>query len=108
MSPDPMPRKNGFVEVEEMDNESLLYRRPSKTASYLNETATVIWKLCDGTRSTDDIIAVLSQSFPEDAEQIRADVKATVDQLIQAGALRMAEPGDGVAGTNVEIEEETD
>lgn len=106
MPAETMPRQNGFVEVEEMDNESLLYRRPRKTASYLNETATVIWKLCDGSRSTDDIVNILSMSYPEATDQIRADVTATIEQLIEAGALRMSQPREGEAKSVVELEVE--
>jgi hypothetical protein len=49
-------------------------------AIYLNETATVIWKLCDGTRSVKEIIDLLVEAFPDAASDVRADVKETIDE----------------------------
>jgi hypothetical protein len=72
-----------------MDNESLIYRAPSKTAIYLNETATVIWKLCDGTRTIVEIIDLLVGAFPDSASDVRADVQATIEELVRSGALRL-------------------
>lgn len=41
---------------------------------YLNETGGLIWELCNGQRSTADIIALLTEIYLESREQIVADV----------------------------------
>ena len=51
MSTEPVPSPRGRYLIEEIDDECLIYRMPIKTAIYLNDTATVIWRLCDGTRT---------------------------------------------------------
>jgi hypothetical protein len=91
MTTDPVPAPRGRHVIEEIDHESLIYRRPTKAAIYLNETATVIWKLCDGSRTVQEIIAILVESFPDAAEDVRADVKETIDELVLAGALELGD-----------------
>ena len=86
MTAELVPQPRGRYLIEDIDNESLIYRMPAKSAIYLNETATVIWKLCDGTRSAREIVAVLAEAFPQDAETVGADVQATIDELVRIGA----------------------
>jgi hypothetical protein len=101
-----LPIRGTAYKVEEMDEESLVYRRAAKTAIYLNDTATVIWKLCDGTRTVSEIAAVIAKSFPDEAvEQIDLDVRETVDQLIANGLIFLSESGDLDTKSAVEITE---
>jgi Coenzyme PQQ synthesis protein D (PqqD) len=79
MTTEPMPRRHERYTVEWMDNE--------KMAIYLNETATVIWKLCDGTRTVN--IDLLVEAFPDAASDVRADVRDTIDELVRNGALQL-------------------
>lgn len=104
MTADLVPSPRERYVVEDIDNESLIYRQASKSAVYLNETATVIWKLCDGTRSAREITAVLAEAFPEEAQAIAADVAATIDELIKVGALKLVERRPGAEGQAVRIE----
>jgi hypothetical protein len=104
MTADLVPSPRERYVVEDIDNESLIYRQAAKSAVYLNETATVIWKLCDGTRSAREIAAVLAEAYPEEAETIAADVAATIDELINVGALKLAERRPGVEGHAVKLE----
>jgi hypothetical protein len=75
MTADPVPRRRERYTVEWMDNEALIYRRPANMAIYLNETATVIWHLCDGARTVKEIIDILVDAYPDAAADVRADVK---------------------------------
>jgi pyrroloquinoline quinone biosynthesis protein D len=96
MTTEPLPRRHERYTVEWMDNESLIYRSPSKMAIYLNETATVIWKLCDGTRTVKEIIDLLVEAFPDAASDVGADVKETIDELVRNGALQLKPPQEAV------------
>jgi hypothetical protein len=89
MTTDTVPRRHERYSVEWMDNECLIYRSPSKTAIYLNETATVIWKMCDGTRTMREIIDLLVGAFPDSASEVRADVQETIEELVRSGALQL-------------------
>src|SRR5262245_48426422 len=87
----PIPRHT-FV-FEEMDEESLLYHEGMKKTIYLNETATIIWKLCDGSRSVTEIIDLLNQVYADSGENVDADVADAIAELAAEGALRFGGKG---------------
>ena len=47
-----------------------------------------VWDLLDRPRSTDGLVAELSERFAADPATIRADVEALVGRLAEAGALQ--------------------
>ena len=53
------PEKKQDFRLEEVDDELLLYHPVRTTALYLNDTAALIWKLCDGRRSSVEIAALV-------------------------------------------------
>jgi Coenzyme PQQ synthesis protein D (PqqD) len=79
-------QRNGF-QIEEMDGETLLYQHQLKKMIYLNESAALIWHLCDGRRSVADIIDVLTDSYPDTKDAVREDAMEAIDSLILEGAL---------------------
>lgn len=83
------PEQNTGYMLEELDGELLLYHLDQTTTVYLNNSAAIVWHLCDGTRTIADIITVLQAKFPNAADDITADVKDAVEQLQQAGALSL-------------------
>ena len=97
MTADPVPRRRERYTVEWMDNEALIYRRPANVAIYLNETATVIWQLCDGARTVKEIVDILVEAFPDAAADVRADVKETIEELARNGALQLSAPQEAGA-----------
>jgi hypothetical protein len=87
MNLDTIPKQSfGFV-VEEVEGENLLYRLGAHKAMYLNGTASLIWKLCDGKRAVKDIIELLAQSYPDAEAAIQSDVMEALDLLFQEGAI---------------------
>jgi len=83
----------GFF-VEEMDGENLLYRLGAHKAIHLNETATLIWKLCDGTRTIADIVVLLKGEYPGSEQAVETDVREAVELLVQEGALLEVSPAN--------------
>lgn len=58
------------------------------TALILNEVGAVIIDLCDGTRSVDEIAAIVCASLAGATEErVRADVRAFVSQLSASGCI---------------------
>jgi hypothetical protein len=95
----------GFF-VEEMEGENLLYRLGGHKAIHLNDTATVIWKLCDGSRTVRDIIDLLTKEYPGSETAVAADVREAIELLVSEGALLevdsagAAEGGSPSSGTD--------
>ena len=73
--------------VEEMDEEILLYRPTTHQAIHLNSTAAAIWRLCDGTRTTKDLIDFFVATYPNLKSNISHEIQQTIDQLLRDGAL---------------------
>ena len=86
----PVPRAG--VRFEELEGEAVVYDRAGKRATYLNDTATIIWKLCDGNRTVPEIVAILAQEYPESAGQIASDVQESIDSLVRERAIVFVEP----------------
>jgi len=61
-------------------------------AAALNETATQIWKLADGTHDERQVIEKLARLYAVDATAIEADVLATIGQLRAEGLLPPEQP----------------
>jgi hypothetical protein len=56
---------------------------------YCNPTASLIWQLCDGQHTTQEIVALLSAAYPEASQAIPTDVESVLQQLQQAGAIEL-------------------
>ena len=83
------PVQRDGVRLEEIDDETVVYERSGRRATYLNETATVIWKLCDGERTGTDILALLKNEFPEAAAEIERDVSDAIGNMAAARVLTL-------------------
>jgi len=88
----PVPNQN--FKIEEIDGETLLYHLGQTKTVYLNESATIIWQLCDGKRSIKDIVAMLQSHYPDQADSIENDVSAAIDQFVEEGAVELSTPSE--------------
>jgi coenzyme PQQ biosynthesis protein PqqD len=87
MTPQSVPKQAFGFFVEEMEGENLLYRLGAHKAIHLNDSATVIWKLCDGSRSVQDIVDLLAKEYPGSEAAVAADVREAIELLVSEGAL---------------------
>jgi hypothetical protein len=85
-----IPKPVPDYRLEELDNELLLYHPAQTKTIYLNETASLVWQLCDGERSEQDIVDLLRESFPEAADTVESDVARTLDNFREHGAIEFA------------------
>jgi len=69
--------------LEQIDNEITLYHPTLTTSLYLNESGGLIWELCNGERSTADIIDLITAAYPENSQQIEGDVTKVITQLLE-------------------------
>jgi hypothetical protein len=81
------PRRKPDYRLEMIDNELLLYHPVETQVLYCNETASLIWQLCDGQRTPREITVLLAEAFPEAAATIAKDVETTLQQFSQHGAV---------------------
>lgn len=75
--------------LEKIGNEITVYHPTLTTSLYLNETGGLIWELCDGQRSTADIIVILTELYPESSEQIADGVKNIISRLLENNIVRL-------------------
>ena len=86
---DQRPLTNEGFELEEIDGEILLYSPTSTRSVYLNLTASLIWRLCDGVHNVGDIVKQLEDAFPEAREDIAGDVIRSITLFVDNGAMRL-------------------
>ncbi|MCP4010353.1 MAG: PqqD family protein [Proteobacteria bacterium] len=86
------PKTVDDFQLEEIDGEVLLYSPKATRSIYLNPSASLIWRLCTGEFSTQEIIDSLREQFPDQAETIADDVMATLDQFVESQAVELVEP----------------
>jgi len=73
-----------FVETA-LDDETIVMDVDSADFFSLNATAGAVWRLIDGTRDRDAIVAALAAEFAGTPDEIGADVDALIGQLRTAG-----------------------
>lgn len=90
MNLEAIPCANTEFSLEEIDDELLLYHPAKTKAVYLNETAALVWQLCDSKRSVAEIVSLLKENYPE-SDTIQGDVEQTLQQLADNGAVELAD-----------------
>jgi len=83
------PLRNQDFRLEKMDNELLLFNPKSTNILYLNETASLIWQLCDGQRNVTELVSLLTETFPEAGTNIKKDVEDTITLFKKHGAISL-------------------
>jgi len=83
------PRQKPDYLLEAVDNDIVLYHPGRNKALYLNETASVIWRLCDGNRTTAEIAELLQEAFPERDATIGDGVETTLRRFIEEDAVEL-------------------
>ena len=81
------PRRKPDYQLEMIDDELLLFHPAQSKILYCNETASLIWQLCDGQHTPQEITALLAAAFPEAADAMADDVTAALRQFSQHHAI---------------------
>ena len=87
MTPSSIPKQAFGFFVEELDGENLLYRLGAHKAIHLNDSATLIWRLCDGTRTVQEISDLLKGQYPGSENAVASDVAEAIGLLVSEGAV---------------------
>jgi hypothetical protein len=88
------PTRTPDILTSALDSETIVYDPQGKVVHVLNDTAKLIWLLCDGNHSAADLEAALRQTFdvPEEAN-VAKDVQATLVTLEEKGLIVYPEKG---------------
>jgi hypothetical protein len=84
-----IPRKTGDYKVEDFGDDIVLYNHKTTQVTYLNDSASLVWRLCDGSRTIEEIEALLEGAYPSVSSQIKNDLLATVIKLVNCGAIEL-------------------
>jgi len=83
-----IPARVEGIQEDALDDDLVLYHPEDKRAIYLNQTAALVWALCDGERSVDAMRDLLKESYP-DAEGIEDDLQAALQSLSENGVIEI-------------------
>jgi PqqD family protein of HPr-rel-A system len=87
------PRARGDLDRVEIDDETVVYDPTTGEVHYLNATAALVFELCDGSGSVQEIAGDLAEAFglPDDevVEQVESLVAALREAGLLAGSVRL-------------------
>jgi hypothetical protein len=75
------PKKSKTVHNHPMDKELLLYASDKRKVYTLNASASVIWSLCDGSHTVEEIAQVVQEKFESIPPNVLCDVLQTIEKL---------------------------
>jgi hypothetical protein len=73
--------------VEELDGEILLFNMSSQKILHTNQTGALVWKLCDGQHTAEEIVQLLQAAYPDAADPISEEVPRVLEAFAAEGAL---------------------
>lgn len=76
-----LPEQRPGLIVRDLDEEKLILDLTDERIHRLNVTASFIWNLCDGEKSSDDIVAEVVTAFDVPHETAVQDVERTIKEL---------------------------
>ena len=80
-------RRSPIAREYQLGDELLVYVSDRESAYALNESARAIWDLCDGSRTTKDIVSELEEHVSDSVDGLETDVQETVSRLQDLGLL---------------------
>jgi Coenzyme PQQ synthesis protein D (PqqD) len=75
------------LDVHEVEDGYVVFDASTDRVHYLNPTASVVFSLCDGTRTVDEVAGLVQSAWELDTPPLD-DVAACVTQLRDEGVLR--------------------
>jgi hypothetical protein len=80
------PAPTDGLDVHEVEDGFVVFDAATDRVHYLNPTASVVFSLCDGTRTTDQVAELVRSAWELDAAPVD-DVVACITQLRDEGVL---------------------
>ncbi|MGO9357951.1 MAG: pyrroloquinoline quinone biosynthesis peptide chaperone PqqD [Xanthobacteraceae bacterium] len=83
-----IPLRDPEIVTDTLEGELVLYHPQRTTAIYLNQTASLIWGLCDGHRSLAEIVELLAMHYPDAGSNLETEVREAIESLRQQRAVQ--------------------
>ncbi len=77
------------LDVEDTGDEVLIYLPAIDKTLYLNETAALVWRLCDGHRTGFEIADLLAEAYPEAHQLIKQQVQEGLADFMERGVIEI-------------------
>jgi len=82
--------QNTDAVIKDLGAETLLYIADTKTIHILNPTARLIWELCGGAHTVEEMeTAIRSQFDVPQGHDVRQDIEQTLTELAQKGLIAL-------------------
>ena len=89
-----LPQQKVGIIAQQVLEEMVLYDAEREEGYSLNESARLIWDLCDGKRSIVDICNELASPLSIDADLLHEDVLVAIQQLVAMNLIVFDTPVD--------------
>ena len=77
-----IPQRNDINIIEKiMDDEVVLYNKTNHNIHNLNRTAAILWNLCDGEMTIEEMIKYLHDNFNGSKKTIEDDVMKNLEEM---------------------------
>ena len=86
-----IPIINEDYKTEKFDYEVLLYTISGTKVISLNETAYLVYQLCNGEQTIDEMIDMLINAYPDQKEEIREHIISAINTMIDNGVIRLSD-----------------
>ena len=73
------------LDVNEVPDGYIIYQTAADRVHYLNNTAAIVFELCDGARGSEDIVSRVSKMFEGASE---SEVEACIQNLLKEGLVQ--------------------
>lgn len=99
-APGTKPSTRQDAQVVEFLDELVVYVENDERAHHLNGTAALIWRLCDGRHTLEEVEKEILLRFDSSPEIVHADLEEIIDTFRRLQLLaERAEPCDTASGT---------
>ena len=80
------------VRIQQVNGETLVLNDQHGYIHQLNETASFVWRHCDGRSSLSDIVHRLTEKFDVESDIAANDVKEIIEKLCESRLLCTVDP----------------
>ena len=86
------PRKSADVLELDMGDGAILYDNEARLVHHLNPSATLIWQLCDGSGTAEELAGDIASEYSLDAQAIADQVMTVIAELDALGLVEDGRP----------------